>query len=106
MILVFDTEATGLNPYKGSIKELAWQVFTIGGALEKECYFVGNITEAIKEFQKDVEKSHYFVGHNVEFDILIRAKHLPNELIRKMNTHKRCTMKESAEFIGVKTSYG
>ena len=106
MILIFDTETTGLNPYKDDIKQLAWQVYCVDGSLKKECNFVGNITEAIKEFQKDVEQSHYFVGHNVDFDINMVTKHLPKDLIKKMHNQKICTIKQSAEWYGVETKVG
>jgi DNA polymerase III epsilon subunit-like protein len=106
MILIFDTGTTGLNPYKDDIKQLAWQVYCVDGSLQKECNFVGNITEAIKEFQKDVERSHYFVGHNADFDIKMLMKHLSQDLIKKMQNQKICTIRQSAEWFGVETADG
>lgn len=101
MIIVFDTETTGLNFYRDTITELAWQCYGIDGDLLKECSFVGNIPEAIKEFQKDVEQSHYFVGHKVDFDINMLMAHLPKDIITKMKAQKICTMKESTDFCGL-----
>ena len=131
MILIFDIEATGLNPYKDKIIQLSWMVFDEDGNEKKnQDYFVKGvepshyniekcgitkelleshgveIEKIIEEFKNDLANVHTLVAHNIDFDITFIKALLQTEQNLLSNCKKICTMKNTTMFVGIQNHFG
>lgn len=128
MILIFDCETNGLNPYTSKIIQLAWSLHTNNGELiNKESHYFKNrelshfnleslgitqdlINEQGKEadfiwerFEKDIQRCEVLVAHNVKFDLGFVKSEKPNLISDKVII---CTMQTTTEFVGIQNFYG
>lgn len=99
-----DIETTGLNPFKDTIRCIAWQI----NEEPTTCVRVEDINLFTKEFNQITENGGFVCGHNIGFDIkfLFHNHIIPtvnynfidtNLLYHSLNPHESCKLKDLAE---------
>jgi DNA polymerase-3 subunit epsilon len=66
------------------------------------------LSNVLEEFNNDVNKANYIVGHNLNFDlnILLCEYYRSNIVTELINKNKICTMEATTNYCAIETKYG